>query len=78
MPSVSAVKAIGNNVLVRHTLITPSKLNEYNNAGIRVWIWTVDDDPEYEKLWNLGKAYAWVCNDLPEAQEFLAEKEATQ
>ncbi len=77
LPSVSTVKAIGNNVLVKYTLMTTPKLNEYTNAGIKVWIWTLDDEQQMEKVWNLGKAYAWMANDLVRAQDFLAEKEAT-
>ncbi len=76
MPSVAAVKAVGGNVFIKHTLLTPAKLNEYNNAGVRVWVWTVDTDAEFEKVYNFGRAYAWVTNDLVEAQDFLAEKEA--
>jgi glycerophosphoryl diester phosphodiesterase len=76
LPSIATVKAVGNNVLVKYSLITTPKLNEYNNAGIKVWIWTLRDEEQMGKVWNLGKAYAWCTNDLVLAQDFLAEKEA--
>jgi hypothetical protein len=85
---VTAVKAVGGtqyaNVIAAWPLMTTAKLNEYRNAGIRVWLWPIpanepgdaEETETLEKLWNLGKAYAWVANDIQEVQEYLASKEA--
>jgi glycerophosphoryl diester phosphodiesterase len=77
-PPAATVKQYGLNVFVwvDNTTTTASKINEYNKAGIRVWMTTLDDTADYQKAWDVAgpdhKVYAWVVNDLLNAKDFLA------
>ena len=77
-PPAATVKQYGLNVFVwvDNTTTTASKINEYNKAGIRVWMTTLDDTADYKKAWDVAgpdhKVYAWVVNDLLNAKDFLA------
>jgi glycerophosphoryl diester phosphodiesterase len=69
-PSVATVKAVGNNVFISHTLLTQELVDSYNNAGIRIWMYTADEDSEYAKAVKYD-VYALVTDDLVEAQDYL-------
>jgi glycerophosphoryl diester phosphodiesterase len=75
-PSAATVKQYGGNVFVWVDNTTASKINEYDKAGIRVWMTTLDDTADYQKAWDAAgpdhKVYAWVVNDLLNAKAFLA------
>ena len=75
-PPAATVKQYGGNVFVWVDNTTASKINEYDKAGIRVWMTTLDDTADYQKAWDAAgpdhKVYAWVVNDLLNAKAFLA------
>lgn len=74
LPSATTVKQYGSNVFVSHTQATAAKVAEYSNAGIRVWLSTMDSTADYDNAWALsesGKVYAWVVNDLLDARAYL-------
>jgi glycerophosphoryl diester phosphodiesterase len=73
LPTVTTLKKYATNVLLMHADATPSKVTAYNNAGIKVWLWTMDTTSEYELAWSKGKVYAWVVDDLLGARTFLDE-----
>ncbi|HEX6759052.1 MAG TPA: hypothetical protein VF086_11710 [Propionibacteriaceae bacterium] len=59
-----------------HTQATAAKVAEYSNAGIRVWLSTMDSTADYDSAWALsesGKVYAWVVNDLLDARAYLQQ-----
>jgi hypothetical protein len=62
VPSPTTVKAYGNNVFLNYTKATPANVRAFYNAGI-----------EYDRALAVGPVYAWVVDDLPEAQKYLAE-----
>lgn len=72
LPSVSAVKAVGGNVFVKHTLMTQAAADMYNDAGIKIWMWTADEPAEYSKAIKY-QIYALVTDDLVEAQDYLEQ-----
>ena len=67
-PSAEVVKQYGNYVYVRIDRITAAKVDEYHAAGIKVAVWTLDNDEEYAQAQNVD-ADAWVCDDIAEAQD---------
>jgi len=73
VPSVDTVKAVGNNVLIKHTLMTQAVADQFNNAGIKIWIWTADEPSEYDKAIDY-QVYALITDDLVEAQDYLAQE----
>jgi hypothetical protein len=77
LPSSSTVLKYATNVIVDYRYITPSMVNEYNHAGIKVWLTTMTTDTDFEQAWLNGgdkKVYAWVVNDLLGARDFIASK----
>jgi glycerophosphoryl diester phosphodiesterase len=72
VPSVASVKAVGNNVFLNHTLMNDSVAKMYNNAGIRIWMWTADEPAEYAKAVRYD-IYALITDDLIEAQNYLED-----
>lgn len=70
VPSVEAVKAVGDNVFIRHTLMSQEVADKFNDAGVRIWMWTADEPSEYDKAIDY-QVYALVTDDLVEAQEYL-------
>lgn len=70
VPSVTAVKAVGNNVFIRHPLMTQAVADKFNNAGIKIWMWTADEPAEYDKALKYD-IYALITDDLIEAQDYL-------
>ena len=70
-PSAEVVKQYGDSVYVQIDRITATKVDEYHAAGIKVVVWTLDNDEEYAQAQNVG-ADAWVCDDITEAQDTLA------
>jgi hypothetical protein len=73
LPSVSAVKAYGSNVSINYNDITAAKAAEYKAAGIKVWLWTMDTEAEFDEALAAGDVYAWVVDRLELAQDYLAE-----
>lgn len=73
VPSPSTVKAYGNNVFLNYAKATPANVRAFYNAGIRTWLWTMDTYAEYDRALQVGPVYAWVVDDLPEAQRYLEE-----
>jgi glycerophosphoryl diester phosphodiesterase len=71
LPSAALVKQFGSYVYVRIDRITPEKLDEYHAAGLRVAVWTLNNDEEYTEALNID-ADLWVCDDIVEAQGKLA------
>jgi glycerophosphoryl diester phosphodiesterase len=74
LPSVTTAKKYGNNIFIYYNLasLTPAKVKAYSDAGMRVWIFTMDTVPEYDKALALGAVYAWQVDDLLTAKEYLA------
>lgn len=70
LPTVETVRAYGSYVFVKLGILTAAKAQEYQAAGIKVAVWTLDNTAEYSEALGLG-ADLWICNDLPEAQEYL-------
>jgi glycerophosphoryl diester phosphodiesterase len=73
VPSVDTVKAVGNNVLIKHTLMTQAVADQFNNAGVKIWLWTADEPSEYDKAIDY-QVYALITDDLVEAQDYLAQE----
>lgn len=70
-PSAEVVKQYGSYVYVRIDRITAEKIDEYHAAGLKVAVWTLNNDEEYTEALNID-ADIWVCDDLAEAQDKLA------
>jgi glycerophosphoryl diester phosphodiesterase len=76
LPSATTVLQYGTNVFLDHRYATAAKVAQYSNAGIRVWLWTMDSTAAYDNAWGLseaGSAYAWVVNDLLDARDYLQQ-----
>ena len=71
-PSAEVVKQYGSYVYVRIDRITAEKIDEYHAAGLKVAVWTLDADEEYTEALNVD-ADVWVCDDITEAQDKLAD-----
>jgi glycerophosphoryl diester phosphodiesterase len=71
LPSAATVKSYAQNVIVFVGDATPSKITEYNNAGLKVWLTTLTTSSDFKLAWSKGKVYAWVVNDLVGAQNYL-------
>ena len=70
-PSAEVVKQYGGSVYVRIDRITAEKVDEYHAAGLKVAVWTLDNDEEYAQALSIA-ADIWVCDDITEAQDMLA------
>jgi glycerophosphoryl diester phosphodiesterase len=75
LPSAATIKVYADNVFIPHDKATPAKVNEYNNAGIKVWLSTLTTTAEFELAWSKGKVYAWVVNDLLGARDWLKARQ---
>jgi glycerophosphoryl diester phosphodiesterase len=78
LPSVATAKKYGGNIFVQYALANASAANtarvkEYSAAGLKVWIFTMDRDPEYDAALRLGDVYAWQVDDLLTAQDYIEE-----
>jgi len=73
LPSAAKAKQYGNNIFIYYDLATPAKVKEYNAAGLKVWIFTMDTHREYNEALALGDVYAWQVDDLLEAQDYLKD-----
>jgi glycerophosphoryl diester phosphodiesterase len=72
LPSVAAVKALASYLFVPLAKLTSAKAHEYQAAGIKVAVWTLDNTTEYDAA--LAKdADIWICNDIAEARDFLEQ-----
>jgi glycerophosphoryl diester phosphodiesterase len=71
LPSADLVKQYGSYVYVRIDRITSEKIDEYHAAGLKVAVWTLNNDEEYTEALNID-ADLWVCDDITEAQDKLA------
>jgi glycerophosphoryl diester phosphodiesterase len=76
LPSVATAKKYGGNIFVHYALANASAANkarvkEYSAEGLRVWIFTMDNNSEYAKALALGNVYAWQVDDLKTAQAYL-------
>ena len=69
-PSADLVKQYGSYVYVRINRITAAKIDEYHAAGLKVAVWTLNNDEEYIEALDLD-ADIWVCDDIAEAQDKL-------
>jgi hypothetical protein len=73
LPTAAKAKQYGNNIFLHYDLATPEWVGKYNAAGLKVWIFTMDTNREYDAALNLGDVYAWQVDDLKTAQDYLQE-----
>ena len=64
LPSVATAKKYGGNIFIQYSLGTKSSANKqqvqaYSKNGLKVWIFTMDANSEYNKALELGDVYAW-------------------
>jgi len=72
LPSAATVKAYASYIFAPLAKLTSDKAHEYQAAGLKVAVWTLDNDTEYNQA--LAKdADLWICNDIKGAQEFLEQ-----
>ena len=76
LPSVATAKKYGGNIFIQYSLGTKSSANKqqvqaYSKNGLKVWIFTMDANSEYNKALELGDVYAWQVDDLKTAQAYL-------
>jgi glycerophosphoryl diester phosphodiesterase len=76
LPSVATAKKYGGNIFIQYALANANAANvarvkEYSAAGLKVWIFTMDKDSEYDAALRLGDVYAWQVDDLKTAQVYL-------
>ena len=73
LPTAAKAKQYGNNIFIQYSLATPEWVKKYRDAGLRVWIFTMDTDREYDAALDLGDVYAWTVDDLKTAQAYLED-----
>jgi glycerophosphoryl diester phosphodiesterase len=76
LPSVATAKKYGGNIFIQYGLGTASTANKlqvqaYSKNGLKVWIFTMDRNSEYDEALELGDVYAWQVDDLLTAQDYL-------
>ncbi len=72
LPSVSTVRSRGGYAFLNHSIATNSYVTQLQAAGVKVFVWTLDNESDYESALLLG-AYGWVCNAVDEADRWLAD-----
>jgi glycerophosphoryl diester phosphodiesterase len=73
LPSPATAQKYGQNIFIQYTDVTKAKVDEYYAAGLKVWVFTMDTNSEYDKASALGDhVYAWQVDDLKTAQDYLA------
>jgi glycerophosphoryl diester phosphodiesterase len=72
LPSAAYVKTYANYVFVPLARLTAAKAGEYQAAGLKVAVWTLDNTTEYDQA-LAKKADIWICNDIKEAKEYLEQ-----
>jgi len=75
LPSARHASQYGGNIFIEYRLATPQAVEKYSHEpyNLRVWIFTMDRDAEYDAALKLGDVYAWQVDDLLTAQDFLEE-----
>jgi glycerophosphoryl diester phosphodiesterase len=69
-PSASTVKQYATYVFVPLSKLTAELARQYQAAGIKVAVWTLDNTTEYDAALAKG-ADIWICNDVAEARDYL-------
>lgn len=70
LPSAATVKAYASYIFAPLSKLTAAKSQEYQNAGLKVAVWTLDNTGEYDVALT-KKADLWICNDVAEARDYL-------
>lgn len=71
-PSAAEILKYASTAFVRIDNITAAKVDEYHSYGIDVAVWTLNTEAEYNDALNI-EADIWICDDVKEAQDKLAE-----
>lgn len=75
-PSVTTVKGyVGSSgwAFAKLEVVNESYVQSLRAAGVKVAVWTLDDQTEYGQAMKLGDVDAWVVNDLRGARKYLQE-----
>lgn len=70
LPSASTVKTYATYIFAPLAKLTSAKAHDYQAAGIKVAVWTLDNTGEYDAAITKD-ADLWICNDVAEAQDYL-------
>lgn len=72
-PSVATVKAqVGTGwAFCKLEVVTEAYVQQLRGAGVKVAVYTLDDQTEYGQAMKLGDVDAWVVNDLRGARKYL-------
>ena len=78
LPSVATAKKYGGNIFIQYGLGNSSTANKscrsqaYSKNGLKVWIFTMDRNSEYDEALELGRTFTpWQVDDLLTAQDYL-------
>jgi glycerophosphoryl diester phosphodiesterase len=72
LPSAATVKAYASYIFAPLSKLTAAKAEEYQKAGIKVAVWTLDNTTEYDQAITKN-ADIWICNDVAEARDYLKQ-----
>jgi len=71
-PSGTAAKSLAPNLFIKDTLLTKAKLQEYESAGVRVWIFTVNTATALDRIKSFNEPYyALITDDVTWLQDRL-------
>jgi glycerophosphoryl diester phosphodiesterase len=70
-PAASTIQAYGQYVFLRLGVASQEVINEYNTAKLKVCLSILSNTSDYRKALAFGDVYAWVTDDVIDAQEFL-------
>jgi len=72
-PAASTIQAYGQYVFLRLGVASQEVINEYNTAKLKVCLSILSNTSDYRKALAFGDVYAWVTDDVIDAQEFLEQ-----
>jgi glycerophosphoryl diester phosphodiesterase len=72
-PPASTIQAYGQYVFLRLGVASQEVVNQYNTAKLKVCLSILSNTSDYRRALALGDVYAWVTDDVIDAQEFLEQ-----